>query len=133
MPAPKESLYPADWLKKAEEDFKRVPARIEEGDIEDAAFHLQQGIEKALKGFLLSKGWKLKRIHDLEALLDDAVKYESSLERFREILQYVTGYYLIDRYPAFEVHPSREEVAKAYQQAKPILSLVRREIEAKRA
>jgi HEPN domain-containing protein len=128
MPTNKESLYPVDWLRKAEEDFKRVKARLEEGDIEDAAFHLQQAIEKALKGFLLFKGWRLKKIHDLEALLDDAVKYQSSLEQFRELLQQVTGYYLVERYPGFEVESSEEEVKRAYQQTKSLLSLIRDKI-----
>nr|HID13949.1 HEPN domain-containing protein [Anaerolineae bacterium] len=31
-------------------DFRRVPKRLEEDDIADAAFHLQQALEKYLKG-----------------------------------------------------------------------------------
>ncbi|MHA1263182.1 MAG: hypothetical protein ACTSSA_14055 [Candidatus Freyarchaeota archaeon] len=29
-----------------------------------------------MKGYLLSKGWQLERIHDLAVLLDEAVKYK---------------------------------------------------------
>ncbi len=116
MPS-KESLYYADWFKKADEDLQRVQARLAEGDIEDGAFHLQQAVEKMLKGFLLRQGWGLKKIHDLEVLLDDAMKYETSLAEFRELTQQVTGYYLIERYPTFEQTPTQDEVIQAYRQA----------------
>ena len=64
-----------------------------------AGYHLQQAVEKYLKGFLLSKGWKLKRIHDLEVLLNDGLKYERTFEKYRRLCQKITGYYVIDRYP----------------------------------
>lgn len=68
MPGRKASGYPAEWVKKAQEDFRRVARRLAEEDVEDAAFHLQQALEKLLKGYLLSSGWQLKKTHDLEAL-----------------------------------------------------------------
>lgn len=93
MPRKGDSPYSAEWFKKAAEDFVRVKRRLEEDDLEDAAFHLQQAVEKYLKGFLLSQGWKLKKIHDLEALLDDAIRYRRALDRFRPLVQQITGYY----------------------------------------
>ncbi len=121
------SSYPAEWFQKANEDFQRVGLRLKENDIEDAAFHLQQALEKYLKGFLLSHGWELKRIHDLEALLDDAVKYKRDLESFRSLLQEVTGYYLVERYPGFEETPEKLEVKAAFQQAKRLIKLLHRQ------
>ena len=35
-------------------------------------------MEKFLKAFLLSRDWHLKRLHNLDALLDDAVVYDTS-------------------------------------------------------
>lgn len=128
MPRDKESLYPLDWLKKAESDFNRVNRRLEEGDIEDAAFHLEQALEKYLKGFLLFHGWKLKKIHDLEALLDDAVKYDRNLERFRPLVQQITSYYLIDRYPTFEEPPSKDEVSQGYQEARSLVQFIQSKV-----
>ncbi len=83
----KESLYPSDWLHIAEKDLKRVSSLLEDDDVEMAGFCLQQAIEKFLKAFLLSNGWRLKRIHHLETILDDAVVYDPSLEEFREACQ----------------------------------------------
>ena len=96
---PKNSLYPKDWFRIAERDLKRAEHLLAMDDPEGAGYHLQQAVEKYLKGFLLSKGWKLKRIHDLEVLLNDALKYAAELEQFRNLCQKISGYYIIDRYP----------------------------------
>lgn len=96
---PKDSLYPQDWFRLAARDFKRAEHLLNVDDPEGAGYHLQQAVEKYFKGFLLSKGWKLKRIHDLEVLLNDALKYEKALEKYRSLCQKITGYYMIDRYP----------------------------------
>ncbi|MBI4209206.1 MAG: HEPN domain-containing protein [Deltaproteobacteria bacterium] len=123
-----EFSYPLDWLKKANEDFRRVSRRLKEGDVEDAAFHLQQAIEKALKAILLSSKWTLKKIHDLEALLEDLVKFEPSFEKFRSLTQKVTGYYLVERYPGFEEGPAAEEVETDFQEAKALMKEIRKKV-----
>ncbi len=51
-----ESLYPADWIRIAEKDLRRVKRLLDDQDPEGAGFHLQQAVEKFLKAFLLSKG-----------------------------------------------------------------------------
>lgn len=68
-------------------------------DFGAAGFYLQQAVEKFLKAFLLSKNWELKRIHDLEALLNAALKFVSSLESYRSVCQTITGFYFVERYP----------------------------------
>jgi len=79
----KESHYPADWLRIAEKDLRRVRRLLEIQDSEAAGFYLQQATEKFLKAFLLSRGWRLQRIHDLEALLNSALAHEPALEQYR--------------------------------------------------
>ena len=127
MPRPKESLYPEDWFNKAEKDFERTRARLNEGDLEDAAFHLQQAIEKYLKAYLLSRGWKLKKIHDLEFLLDEATKYYQKLEDFRPLCQEVTGYYLLERYPFLREEPSYKEIEDNLNRTLELIKLVKEE------
>jgi HEPN domain-containing protein len=96
----KESPVPADWFAKAERDVQTAELLWrEKGYAEIVGFHLQQGVEKSLKGFLLSKKWKLKRVHDLVALLNEAVGYEASLEPFRSLCQELTEFYIEERYP----------------------------------
>lgn len=124
MPAEGESTYPADWLQIAAEDFERVPRRLQEDDVADAAFHLQQALEKYLKAFLLSKGWKLERVHDLRALLEEAARHEPSLNTFRRLCAEVTAYYIQDRYPFFGAKPDRGEVQANLEQARELIELI---------
>ncbi len=94
-----ESLYPADWLRIAEKDLGRVDRLLDQHDPELAGFCLQQGVEKFLKAFLLVHGWRLRRIHNLDALLDDAITYDASLEEFRTACQKISAFYFLERYP----------------------------------
>jgi len=125
MASNRPEAYPQDWLKTAEADLRRVGRRLQEHDTEDAAVHLQQALEKFLKGYLLARGWSLKKIHDLEALLDDAVKHDPALERYRPLVAVVTGYYLPARYPSIGRSPTRAEVSKAAAEAVPLAKLLR--------
>ena len=99
---PLESLYPQDWFTKARQDVRTVEILLrEEGDAEVAGFHLQQATEKYLKGYLLSQGWELQRIHNLEVLLNAAICFDPELERFRELGEEATDFYTLERYPFF--------------------------------
>jgi len=89
----------ADWLRFAERDLRRVDRCLAVEDPELASFCLQQAAEKFLKAFLLSRGVVFRRIHDLEALLDDAIPFDPALEQFRGCCQSITKYYTIERYP----------------------------------
>ena len=89
----------ADWLKIARKDWQRIGRNLKARDVEAAAFFLQQSLEKYIKAFLLSNQWKLRRIHELDALLDEAVKYDPDLEEFRDLCERVSGYYFAERYP----------------------------------
>lgn len=119
---PKDSLYPQDWFRIAAKDLKRAEHLLSLDDPEGVGYHLQQAVEKYLKGFLLSKGWELKRIHDLEVLLNDALKYEITLEQFRSLCQKISGYYVIDRYPLPSAASlTKKEVQLSMDEAKKLI------------
>ncbi len=105
-----ELLYPKDWLRIAEKDLERTTQLLKLNDPELAGFCLQQSIEKFLKGFLLSKGWKLRRIHNLEALLDDAIPYSESLENYRKDCQKISAFYFLVRYPTVEIAIGKKDI-----------------------
>ena len=94
-----DSLYPPDWRDAARKDWSRVSALLGLDDVEGAAFFLQQSPEKYLKAYLLGRGWKLRKVHLLHVLLDEAIAHESSLTIFRDLCERVAGYYLTERYP----------------------------------
>jgi HEPN domain-containing protein len=121
-----ESLYPADWLRIAEKDLGRVEHLLAVHDPEAAGFFLQQAVEKFLKAFLLSKGWELERIHDLEVLLNEALAHDPSLEPFRAVCQKVTGFYLMERYPFItEAGLTEDDVRNSLKQVKGLIQRLR--------
>jgi HEPN domain-containing protein len=126
---PKESIYPQDWLRIAEKDFARVQTMLSAGDAEAAGFYLQQAVEKFLKAFLLSKNLRLQRIHDLEPLLNTALGFNPSFEKFRETLQLITGFYFVERYPlVLETGITEEDVRNALDRVRPMVEVIRRSL-----
>ena len=119
----KESRYPEDWLRIGQKELRRAEILLAAGDFEGAGFNIQQAIEKYLKGFLLAKGWKLRKIHDLETILNDAVVYEQSLGKYRADLQKITEYYVIDRYPlTITSELTDEEIKKSFELALQLIN-----------
>lgn len=121
-----ESLYPADWKRIAEKDLERVRILLAAHDPAAAGFYLQQVVEKLLKAFLLSKGWKLRRTHDLEYLLNAATAYDQDLEVYRAVCQKITGFYLVERYPLMiESALTESEVYAAWTEAAGLIERLR--------
>jgi HEPN domain-containing protein len=124
--APEESRYPADWLRIADRDLRRVRRLLDEHDPELAGFCLQQAVEKFLKAFLLSRGWRLRRIHNLDALLDEAIVHDASLETSRSVCQKITAFYVMERYPLIiETGVTEEEIDSALEQATELIDRLR--------
>lgn len=124
-----ESLYPADWVRIAEKDLGRVDRLLDENDPELAGFCLQQAVEKFLKAFLLSKGWRLRRIHNLDTLLDDAITYDASLEKFRSVCQKISAFYFLERYPfLIETGITNEDVRASLDEAKELAENLRTKV-----
>jgi HEPN domain-containing protein len=88
-----------EWMLIARKDWRRAERNLKDQDSEAAGFFLQQSLEKYLKAFLLKHDWKLRKIHELDALLDEASKHQQALERFRDLCERVSGYYFAERYP----------------------------------
>ena len=80
-----DSLYPPDWHGVAKKDWRRMEIMLDNEDAEAAGYFFQQSLEKYLKAFLLERGWELRKIHELDALLDQAVKHHPDLESFRDL------------------------------------------------
>jgi HEPN domain-containing protein len=124
--SPQESLYSADWLRIAEKDLRRARRSLGDNDPEMAGFCLQQAIEKFLKAFLLSKGWQLRRIHSLEALLDDAITYDPTLGDSRDLCQKISAFYILERYPlVVEAGVTDEDVRVSLEQADGLIGRLR--------
>lgn len=78
-----ESILPADWFGQGDLDIQAATILLNQGGpLPTVAFHLQQAVEKYLKGFLLSLGQPLRRIHDLEVLVSAAMAQDADFAPF---------------------------------------------------
>lgn len=87
------------WLDLAKQDLVWTKANIDQKIWYGACFTAQQAGEKALKAYLINKGQKLPRIHDLGALLEGCAKFDGSFEALRNECATLAGYYAPTRYP----------------------------------
>ena len=120
-----ESSVPNEWKRIAQKDWKRIERNLRDRDIEAAAFFLQQSLEKYLKAFLIKHKWKLRKIHELDALLDEAAKYKAELENFRDLCERASGYYFAERYPplgAFEL--TSEDIKEDVKEARKFVRMM---------
>ena len=101
MPAEHDKKGFADWFLHADNDFQSAKLLFKNnGPTDNIAFSLQQAIEKYLKGYLLSKNWKLQKIHDLEVLISEVIKYEKAFKVYLDFARVISAVYVESRYPS---------------------------------
>ena len=121
-----ESRYPQDWFRIGDRELNRARNLLLLKDFGGAAFNIQQALEKYLKGYLLSKGWELKRIHDLEILLNEVIAHDPSFEQFRAPCQKIAQYYVEERYPLLVTSElTEDEIRESLSAAENILARTR--------
>ncbi|MBL7199134.1 MAG: HEPN domain-containing protein [Anaerolineae bacterium] len=121
----RESLLSEDWFEKAARDMRRVEILLAADDIEGAGFHLQQAVEKYLKGYLLGKGWELRRTHDLEILLNEAMVQDSRFEEYLDDCIIIREFYVQERYPFIgSSAPPRGELESAIEAIRQMVPLI---------
>ena len=104
---------------------QRLAAHSKDRDAEAAGLFLQQSLEKYLKAFLISHDWKLRKIHELDALLDEASKLQQDLETHRDLCERVSGYYMAERYPPLsEFELSVADLRRDLKEARDFVKLM---------
>jgi HEPN domain-containing protein len=89
------------WLEKAKDDLKAAELLLtSEETSEMAAFHCQQCIEKALKGYLLFVTHFNVDGHNLTYLCRQAIKYDAHFTQWLEESTVLNKFYIETRYPA---------------------------------
>ena len=92
----------AEWAAKAEGDFammERECQALGNPNFDGICFHAQQCAEKYLKARLCEADISFTKIHDLVALLEQALEAEPQWETFREELAYLSDFAVTFRYP----------------------------------
>lgn len=92
----------SEWLAKAEGDFailERESRARKNPSYDGMCFHAQQCAEKYLKARLCEADVEFAKIHDLVALLEQALIVEPTWERFRIDLAFLSEFAVAFRYP----------------------------------
>jgi len=100
------------WLHKAESDIKvaRQILEMPEPPTDAVCFHCQQAVEKYLKAFLTLKDVRIKKIHDLNVLLDMCIEEDKEFENIdRDRITSLSHFAVEIRYPDEFYIPSVEE------------------------
>lgn len=117
-----------EWIEKAEHDLDALQDVLKGSAHPDVAgVLLQQCMEKYLKGYLISKGWKLIKTHDLKHLLDEVVKQNSIFKNCYDLLDMITEYYFEERYPFGKTEVSIEEIKDNLKEAMKLINLIKKD------
>lgn len=119
------SPYAQSWLSVALDDIQAAELILDhDGPANAAGIHVQKALEKYLKAYLLFRGWRLKRTHDLAELLEDAIPHDPTFEEYCHVCEEVTKYYLDDRYPERRRELTHHEVQSTLDQVRPLVDKI---------
>ena len=116
---------PSDWYHLAAERLRSTDAlRRSEGITYSCVELLQESVERYLKGFLISQGWRLEHIHDLNRLLDAAAAHERGLQAFAPLVQSLTEQFWAQHYPGEELDDVGTDYDDLRRQAGELIALI---------
>jgi HEPN domain-containing protein len=112
-----------EWFKIGEEELKFAQTSFKEFDsfYPQICFQCQQAVEKYLKGFLIYRGKKFPKIHDLVELIKLCSKIEKGFEKFQEDGAFLSQYYIRSRYPVEYPSATKEETENVWKLLKGLL------------
>lgn len=117
--------YVANWFARADEDLNVAQLILnEDRPYNPACFHEQQAAEKYLKGFLAHHEKHVRKIHDLDALLQECIKINQSFTGLQDSALYLGRFYVESRYPDDYIEFTREDAEKGLKSALRIKEFV---------
>jgi HEPN domain-containing protein len=120
---------PRDWLYLAEERLRAADAlSAHEGATLSRVELLQESTERFLKAFLISRGWSLRKVHDLSYLLDECVAREVRFEEFLDLAETLTEQFWAQHYPGGDLTGVGANYPALREQAGRLAVLVRESI-----
>lgn len=113
-----------EWFERGNHDMEVAKILLAKEDYFDVVlFHMHQAVEKYLKGFLIFKGWELKKIHDLETLITEAISFDAEFQRYLNFGRKLTAFYYEERYPPGPITSySKKEVREILEITEEIIN-----------
>jgi HEPN domain-containing protein len=120
---PQRSADTISWLRKASNDLRYTTIDLAAipPATEDAVFHCQQAVEKALKSFLAWHDEPFQKTHDLGKLGKQAVALDASIEPLVDAIVDLTKYAWMFRYPGDPIAPTAGEAAEVLSRTRLVV------------
>jgi HEPN domain-containing protein len=119
---------PSDWFLLAKERLDSADALFAaRGACYSAVELLQESVERYLKGFLVSRGWQLERIHDLNRLLDLSTQHHCDFSAFQQLAQSLTEQFWAQHYPGDDLSDVGLDFLILRTQTSDLVALIERE------
>jgi HEPN domain-containing protein len=117
-----------EWLLKAERDLTGSKTLFRDKLFDLSAYHTQQCVEKALKGYLVYVGHPLVKTHDLDVLLVKCKNYASDFSDLDLEIDNLNGFDTKFRYPDTIFEPPEASTLEAINNAETVLNFVKSKI-----
>jgi len=117
-----------EWFERGLHDIETAQLLYDErGYTDSIAYHIQQAIEKYLKGYLVLHGKKPPKIHELDALLNHIAAFDDSFNGFLELCEKASRYYIEERYPPgpiveYEYNEIKADLDKAWELIRKVIA-----------
>jgi HEPN domain-containing protein len=112
---------PSDWFALASERLRAADAlHSVEGATWAGVELLHEAAERYLKGFLVARGWEIRRTHDLAHLVAEASRFESALAEVAESAADLTEQFWAQHYPGGDL----TDVAGNYNDLRGAVALI---------
>ncbi len=114
------------WFKKVANDLRgaKIDLAADPPLIEDALFHCQQAVEKAMKGFLTAHERPFRKTHDLDELGRACEEIEPGLKEKLTEARDLTVYAWEFRYPGDSQVPSLSEAQQSLSLAHTVYEVL---------
>ena len=116
-----------EWFERGRHDIETAQLLYDQrGHTDSIAYHIQQAVEKYLKGYLVLHGKKPPKIHELDTLLNHIAVFDDSFNDFLDLCEKASRYYIEDRYPPGPpVEYEHKEIKDDLDRARELISIVR--------
>lgn len=120
---------PEDWLHSARTRLRSADLLLpHEGTTEAVIELLQEAAERFLKAYLIARGWKLRKIHDLGALVAEAVVLDPRFAAFEDFADSLTDQFWAQHYPGGDLTEVGEDYPVLRRSLGDMVKLIEAEI-----
>lgn len=120
---------PGDWFLFAAERLKSADHLWAADGLTMTGIELlQEAVERYLKGFLIGKGWRLMKIHDLKRLVEEAIKFDSRFGPFQKFAVELTADFFAQHYPGNDLANVGTNYESFRQQTGEMIALIKQNL-----